>query len=117
MILNAKWNQTNHFRVLTMKSFTDYGVCCRIFPWLDFENEATKNKPAREYTNKEFWSIPAGAKNGLKNGLELLLDTESHEYSYFPRSSKGHSWKNAHTLFFLHLAVKIEKYDGIIDTL
>ena len=89
MILNAKWNQKNHFRVLTMKSFTDYGVCCRIFPWLDFENEATKNKPAREYTNKEFWSIPAGAKNGLKNGLELLLDTESHEYSYFPRSSKG----------------------------
>ena len=89
MILNAKWQQTSHFSVLTLKSFTDYGVCCRIFPWLDFENEATKNKPAREYSNDEFWSIKAGAKNGIKNGLELLLDAESHEYSYFPRSSKG----------------------------
>ena len=89
MILNAKWRETSHFSVLTMKSFTDYGVCCRIFPWLDFENEATKNKSAREYSNEEFWSIQAGAKNGIKNGLELLLDAESHEYSYFPRSSKG----------------------------
>ena len=89
MILNARWRQRSHFSVLTMKSFTDYGVCCRIFPWLDFENEATKNKSAREYSNEEFWSIEAGAKNGIKNGLELLLDAESHEYSYFPRSSKG----------------------------
>ena len=93
MILNARWNQKNHFRVLTVKSFTDYGVCCRIFPWLDFENKLTKNKPRRLYTTDEFWSIPAGAKNGIKNGLDLLLDVESHEYSFFPRSSKGRDHK------------------------
>ena len=89
MILNAKWRQTNHFSVLTMKSFTDFGVCCRIFPWLDFENEATKHKSAREYSNEDFWSIEAGAKSGIKNGLELLLDAESHEYSSLYRRSRG----------------------------
>ena len=34
---------------------------------------------------------PAGAKNGIKNGLELLLDVESQEYAFFPRSSQGFS--------------------------
>ena len=74
----------------------------RIWPWLDFENEDTRDKPASDYTSKgeysshinlvpaaEFLAIPPGARNGVANGLELLLDVEAFEYAYFPSSSKG----------------------------
>ena len=30
-----------------------------------------------------------GTKNGQKNGLELLVDVESFEYSYYPRGGRG----------------------------
>ena len=39
--------------------------------------------------DEEHFSTPLGAKNGVKNGLELLLDMEAFEYAYFPRSAKG----------------------------
>ena len=34
-------------------------------------------------------SLVLGTKNGQKNGLELLLDVESFEYSYYPRGGRG----------------------------
>ena len=34
-------------------SFTDYGVCCKIYPQLDFENEKTKDKDVSEYESTE----------------------------------------------------------------
>ena len=30
-----------------------------------------------------------GARNGVKNGLNFLIDVEAFEYSFFPRSGKG----------------------------
>ena len=41
------------------------------------------------FLDREMFSIPFGAKNGVKNGLELLVDTEAAEYAFFPHSSKG----------------------------
>ena len=66
---------------------------------MDFENNGTRDKPASEYTSKgtlimthktsslaaEFLAIPKGAQNGVKNGLQVLLDVEAFEYAYFPR--------------------------------
>ena len=32
---------------------------------------------------EDFLKIPSGARNGIKNGLELLLDVEAFEYGSF----------------------------------
>ncbi len=43
-----------------------------------------------EGKNQEHWhQIPKGAKNGLQNGLKLVLDVESFDYAYFIRGAKG----------------------------
>ena len=34
-------------------------------------------------------SISPQAKNGMENGLRLLVDAETFDYSYFPRGSEG----------------------------
>ena len=28
-------------------------------------------------------------RNGIKNGLKLILDVENYDYAYFPRGAKG----------------------------
>ena len=33
-------------------TYTDYGVCCRIYPQMDFDNNETKNIPVAEYPSK-----------------------------------------------------------------
>merc|ERR1712106_646066 len=30
-----------------------------------------------------------GARNGIKNGISFLIDVETYEYAFFPRSAKG----------------------------
>ena len=71
------------------KTYTDFGVCCRIFPQLDFDNPATKDLPAEEYDSKAFMDLKPGARNGIKNGISFLIDVETYEYAFFPRSAKG----------------------------
>ena len=77
------------------------------FPQLDFDNPATKDIPASQYKCKkymifpppiililideEFMNLKPGARNGVKNGLTFLIDVETYEYSFFPRSGKGFS--------------------------
>ena len=71
----------------------------RIWPFLDFDNPATRDKPASSYRSEaciffssqfcllwyfllegeDFLNIPSGARNGVENGLELLLDVEAFE--------------------------------------
>lgn len=60
-------------------SSTDYGVCCLIVPWLDFENNLTVNVPPSQYTGANYHEVPKGAKNGMQNGLKLMLDVEGHD--------------------------------------
>ena len=40
-------------------------------------------------TAQDFLSIEPHSKNGMENGLRLLVDAETFEYSYFPRGSEG----------------------------
>ena len=72
----------------------------RIWPYLDFDNPDTRDKPASSYRSEklnlisdfststvlifflegeDFLKIPSGARNGVENGLELLLDVEAFE--------------------------------------
>ena len=70
-------------------SLNDYGACCLITPYLDFVNNKTRNISPSLYTGQDFKDIPKGAKNGIKNGLKVILDVESFDYAYFPRGAKG----------------------------
>ena len=41
------------------------------------------------YLDEDYLNIKPGAKNGQRNGLQLLLDVDAFEYEFFPKSSKG----------------------------
>ena len=64
---------------------TDYGGCCYILPYSNFENPKTSNISPSEYSGEEWHSLKRGAKNGIHNGLKLILDVESWDYA----SSRG----------------------------
>ena len=77
LILYAEWKKSaSHSFYSTHVGTTDYGICCTIVPYLDFENPRTVDLPASMYTAADFLSVPRGAKNGLQNGLKLILDVE-----------------------------------------
>ena len=58
MILLVTWrlNETEKVEEFSTmrfsKSFTDYGVCCRIFQQLNFDNPETRKRPVSEYKSK-----------------------------------------------------------------
>ena len=93
MILQAGWrSQRPQFFYPAFKTFTDYGACCLITPYLDFEINKT-NKLTEEgysYTGSDYHSIPKGlSRNGIQNGLKMILDVENFDYAYFPRGAQG----------------------------
>ena len=95
MILQAEWksNYTVNF-LPAYKSATDYGACCLITPYLDFQSNKTREEsPEGEgyiYSGEDYHSIPKGStRNGIKNGLKIILDVENYDYAYFPRGAKG----------------------------
>jgi hypothetical protein len=60
-----------------------------IVPYLNLINEETKKLNPNTVSSSWYHNIPKGAKNGLQNGLKLVLDVESFDYAYFPRGAKG----------------------------
>ena len=56
MFLSVQWRQAHtgkmikvgHEEVFT-SSYTDYGVCCKIFPQLDFDDPLTRNISVKDY--------------------------------------------------------------------
>ena len=62
MILSAQWRLKSGklFEASSSykfsSSYTDYGFCCKIFPQLDFENNATKNIDVSEYKSIHFFN-------------------------------------------------------------
>ena len=64
MFLSVKWrnDETGELVVFDQSkaftsSYTDYGVCCKIFPQLDFENPDTRNISVSDYKRKSKFSI------------------------------------------------------------
>ena len=57
-----------------------------ITPYLDFQSNNTPN-----FGDGDYWhNIPKGfARNGIQNGLKVILDVENYDYAYFPRGAKG----------------------------
>ena len=66
----------------TYRSQNDWGHCCEIVPYLDFENPNTTEMNGNDYTDEMWNEIPEGnARSGVRNGLRLLVDVESFEYA------------------------------------
>ena len=57
--------------------------------FLDFDNNATKDATDRQYNGTLLHNIKYGVRNGIKNGVELILDAEVFDYGYFLRHSSG----------------------------
>jgi len=94
LVLKVQWRLANgtsmaYLRYNAAQSHTDYGVCCSIFPQLDFENPDTRDVDTSDYTGKDFMDIKAGVRSGDINGLKVILDLEGYEYAYYPRGAKG----------------------------
>ena len=72
------------------RSQNDWGHCCEIVPYLDFENPESNGLAGEDYTDEMWNNIPEGhAKSGVPNGLRLLLDIESYEYDSSSMGSVG----------------------------
>ena len=66
----------------TYRSQNDWGHCCEIVPYLDFENPNTTEMNGNDYTDEMWNEIPEGnARSGVRNGLRLLVDVENFEYA------------------------------------
>ena len=87
---NLEWaSNVSHKFYNAYLTVTDYGACCLIAPYLDFVNPETVYLDPSNYTAEHFHSIPLGTKNGVTRGLKLVMDVESFDYAYYPRSSRG----------------------------
>ena len=79
MMILTTWKKTTYqfVNVKYMQEATDFGLCCRLYPQINFDDPEKDTKTDEElYVNKK-----PGVKNGLANGLSVLLDVETFEYS------------------------------------
>ena len=86
MMILTTWKKTTYqfINVKHMQEATDFGLCCRLYPQINFDDPDKDTKTDEElYVNKK-----PGVKNGLVNGLTVLLDVETVEYSS-KKSSTG----------------------------
>ena len=65
---------------------TDYGICSIIKPQTVFDPKLEKVH-YKDKTFGEHINIKTGAEVGRKNGLTILLDTETFDYSFHPRQA------------------------------
>ena len=79
MVLYVKWkrNYTVNFLQVT-KTNTDYGFCCLINPYLNFD----LNKTGDQIIGTDYHSIPKGTRYGRNYGLKFMIDVETFEQAY-----------------------------------
>ena len=68
---------------------TDYGICSVVKPQLAF-NEELDNVPYwKKIFGKYNWNISKGAEVGKANGLSMLLDAETFDYTFHLKAGEG----------------------------
>jgi len=97
LMIHTKWNRVDRYSYSSHVTYTDFGYCCRIYPKLELE-EPSMLAPA----NDTDWVLPQyrknfsaeyesrrGSKNGIENGLMLLMDVETFENAHYLRKADG----------------------------
>ncbi len=72
-----------------IEDITDYGFCCHINVYLNFMNPKTAKIDSADYTGEDYLTVPKGARNGIRGGVQLILDVESFDYAYVNRGATG----------------------------
>ena len=68
---------------------TDYGICSLIKPQLAF-NPALDGVPYwPKIFGKHNWDVKRGAEVGKANGLSMLLDAETFDYTFHLKAGEG----------------------------
>merc|ERR1719220_1718260 len=99
LMIHTKWNRVDRYSYSSHVTYTDFGYCCRIYPKLELE-EPSMLTPANDtdwvlpqYKDwREFWpeyEKRRGSKNGIENGLMLLMDVETFENAHYLRKADG----------------------------
>ena len=72
--------------VQTFPGKTDWGVCCVLVPYLEFENAKTSD--GKYFDENVLWSnkLLGHARNGISKGIWMFLDLEAYEYADYVRA-------------------------------
>jgi hypothetical protein len=52
-------------------------------------NPKTEKIDSADYTGEDYLTVPKGARNGIRGGVQLILDVESFDYAYVKRGATG----------------------------
>ena len=80
---------------------TDVGMCSIIKPQLNF-NTSLDHMPFWSKLFEENDSILPGSEVGKANGLTVLLDAETYDYTYYLRAGEGFKVRRMSFTFLFH---------------
>ena len=87
---NIDWSSTVSQKFFNAyKGNTDFGTCCLIVPYLNLKNPETRYVNSMDFDNSWYHEVPKGVRNGIQNGLTLVLDVETFNHGYFSTTAKG----------------------------
>jgi len=99
LMLHTKWNSIDKYGYSSHVTYTDFGYCCRIYPILELEEPImlspsdSEDWVLPEYRDKKkfraAYESKRGSKNGIGNGLLLMMDVETFEDAHYPRKADG----------------------------
>jgi hypothetical protein len=100
LMLHTKWNSIDKYGYSSHVTYTDFGYCCRIYPILELEEPSMlqHSKWSGEWLRPEYrdkkkfraeYEARRGSKNGIGNGLLLMMDVETFEDAHYPRKADG----------------------------
>ena len=95
---------------------TDYGICSIIKPQIVFDPELEEMHFKNKSFGKHKKNIKKGAEVGRKNGLSILLDTETFDYSFHLKSSEGFKIAVHHHLDQPIMSIKVLEFKLVEDT-
>ena len=68
---------------------TDYGICSIIKPQLAFDSTLDEVPYWKKVFGKYNWNVRKGAEVGKANGLSMLLDAETFDYTFHLKAGEG----------------------------
>ena len=68
---------------------TDYGICSIIKPQLAFNSDLDEVPYWEKIFGKYNWNVTKGAEVGKANGLSMLLDAETFDYTFHLKAGEG----------------------------